>query len=93
MESKTINGDPRLMTTLVEEVSPPPPPDLTNFIVKCSNQYSNGGSFGDVYRCWYDCGADAPKEVWITMHAIRPLAFNSISGCGESFQVQIRKRK
>ena len=34
----------------------PPPPDLTPDIVRIKNQYSAGGSFGDVYRCRYHGG-------------------------------------
>ncbi|KAI9573298.1 kinase-like domain-containing protein [Boletus coccyginus] len=33
--------------------TPPAPPDLTPHIVKNSDQYSKGGHFGDVYRCWH----------------------------------------
>ena len=41
---------------------PPPPEDLTDFIVKCEDQYSEAGNFGDVYRCLYDGSLEA-KEV------------------------------
>ena len=40
----------------------PPPSDLTPDIVRIKNQYSAGGSFGDVYKCHY-YGGPVPKEV------------------------------
>ncbi|KAF8119555.1 kinase-like domain-containing protein [Boletus edulis] len=33
---------------------PPPPEDLTDFIVKLENQHSAAGYFGDVYKCLYN---------------------------------------
>ncbi|KAH0828926.1 quinon protein alcohol dehydrogenase-like superfamily [Lanmaoa asiatica] len=48
----------------------PPPPDLTRHIVRIKDQYSAGGSFGDVYKCRY---LDGPvsKEVWVAVKALR----------------------
>ncbi|KAF8124565.1 kinase-like domain-containing protein [Boletus edulis] len=40
----------------------PPPPDLTRYIARADHQYVAGGSFGDVYRCWYHDGSPE-KEV------------------------------
>ncbi|KAF8553718.1 WD40 repeat-like protein [Imleria badia] len=50
----------------------PPPPDLTPYIFK-ADHYVAGGSFGDVYRCWYNDGS--PKEV-----AVKAFRFTFASG-------------
>ena len=42
---------------------PSPPRDLTSDLIKIKNQYSAGGSFGDVYKCHY-LGGVMPMEVW-----------------------------
>ncbi|KAF8131853.1 kinase-like domain-containing protein [Boletus edulis] len=48
----------------------PPPPDLTPHIIRIQNQYSAGGSFGDVYKCRYH-GSPVPMEV-----AVKSFRFN-----------------
>lgn len=40
----------------------PPPPDLTNFIVKLEDQYSAAGSFGDVYECVLQYDSSSGKK-------------------------------
>ncbi|KAF9242605.1 kinase-like domain-containing protein [Melanogaster broomeanus] len=55
-------SDPFLLT-------PGPPPDLTGSIFKLGDQYSECGSFGDVYRCNYKMNS-VTKEV-----AVKALRF------------------
>ena len=80
------------MTTQWFLVSAPPPPDLTAYIHKTDDQYEAGGSFGDVYKCWYCRDGSAPQEVRVrfTVHPRACPVFTSPSGCGKGVAIQVR---
>ncbi|KAF8434342.1 WD40-repeat-containing domain protein [Boletus edulis BED1] len=69
----------------------PPPPDLTPHIIRIQNQYSAGGSFGDVYKCRYH-GSPVPMEVWPRFCVSRYFPFITSSGCSKVLPVQLHNR-
>ena len=80
------------MTTQWFLVSAPPPPDLTDYIDRINDQYVDGGSFGDVYKCWYRRDGSAPQEVraTFTRSPLGPPSIYFPSGCGKGVAVQVR---
>lgn len=68
-----------------------PPPDLTPHLVRIKNQYSAGGSFGDVYKCRYLAGS-VQKEVRILYDSLLPRTHLSL-GCSKGFPIQLHNRR
>jgi len=64
------------------------PPDLTNYIVKQEDQYSNCGRFGDVHRCWYDGSEDGiRKEVAVKVFRFKLTMDEDVGQQSESPQM------
>ncbi|KAF9222474.1 kinase-like protein [Gyrodon lividus] len=70
---------------------PEPPPDLTGEIVKLSDHFCDGGSFGDVWRCICNCDSGY-KEV--AVKALRfKLTLDEHEGSGRVKYVRMARRE
>jgi hypothetical protein len=66
------------------------PDDLTPFITRTTQDHTNGGAFGDVWKCNYntdDISAVVSPCVRLVHHALADQLITGTQGCGQGLKV------